>query len=270
MFYPVDDLRDRPRSALSPQCGNPNISTCKGRSRTFFAFSQGPEGLVCRTAGRAFHLYFGQYVDNDYVRTKFLAERAILEARIEKGLDAVILRAGNLMGRYSDGEFQINLLTNAFMRSLVAFHHLGACPISALADTVELSPIDATAEAVLALAGVNSMFSIFHINNNHIVTMGDIIFALKRYGLKIDIVTEREFAGIMQEASGKDAFSEAVASLVAYDEGGKEKITVTENDNYFTISALYRLGFKWPIVDDSYLEKVISAVDTLGFFDDTL
>lgn len=212
-------------------------------------------------------LYFGQYVDNDYVRTKFLAERAILEARIEKGLDAVILRAGNLMGRYSDGEFQINLLTNAFMRSLVAFHHLGACPISALADTVELSPIDATAEAVLALAGVDSMFSIFHINNNHIVTMGDIIFALKRYGLKIDIVTESEFATIMQEASGKDAFSEAVASLVAYDEGGKEKITVTENDNYFTISALYRLGFKWPIVDDSYLEKVISAVDTLGFFD---
>ena len=103
-------------------------------------------------------------MDNDYVRTKFLAERAILEARIEKGLDAVILRAGNLMGRYSDGEFQINLLTNAFMRSLVAFHHLGACPISALADTVELSPIDATAEAVLAHAGVNSMFSIFHIN----------------------------------------------------------------------------------------------------------
>ena len=118
MFYPVDDLRDRHRSALSPRCGNPNISTCKGRSRTFFAFSQGPEGLVCRTAGRAFHLYFGQYVDNDYVRTKFLAERAILEARIEKGLDAVILRAGNLMGRYSDGEFQINFITNGFLRSL--------------------------------------------------------------------------------------------------------------------------------------------------------
>ena len=73
------------------------------------------------------NLYIGQYVDNDYVRTKFLAERAILEAKAEKGLDAVILRAGNLMGRYSDGEFQINLLTNAFMRSLAAFNHLGAC-----------------------------------------------------------------------------------------------------------------------------------------------
>ena len=53
-------------------------------------------------------IYFGQNIENDYVRTKFLAERAILKARIERGLDAVILRAGNLMGRNTDGEFQIN------------------------------------------------------------------------------------------------------------------------------------------------------------------
>ena len=69
-------------------------------------------------------LYFGQHVDNDYIRTKFLAERAILEARVERGLDAVILRAGNLMGRYSDGEFQINLLTRArslLLRTLLNF-----------------------------------------------------------------------------------------------------------------------------------------------------
>ena len=31
-------------------------------------------------------------------------------------------------------------------------------------------------------------------------------------------------------------------------------------------SSVYRLGFKWPIVDDTYLEKVISAVETLEFF----
>ena len=210
-------------------------------------------------------LYFGQHVDNDYIRTKFLAERAILEARVERGLDAVILRAGNLMGRYSDGEFQINLLTNAFMRSLAAFNRLGACPVTALADTVEFSPIDATAAAMLVLAGVNSKFSIFNVNNNHTVTRGDIIFALNRHGFKIDIVTEEEFAGIMQKALENDAYSEALMSLTAYEEK-EDNIVPVESDNYFTINALYRLGYKWPIVDDAYLEKMISAVESLEFF----
>ena len=49
-------------------------------------------------------LYFGQNVENDYVRTKFMAERVILDARLKRGLDAVILRAGNLMGRSTDGD----------------------------------------------------------------------------------------------------------------------------------------------------------------------
>ena len=36
-----------------------------------------------------------------------------------------------------------------------------------------------------------------------------------------------------------------------------------------TINALFRLGFRWPIVDDGYLEKMIWALDSLGFFTDS-
>ena len=67
-------------------------------------------------------LFIGQSVDNDYVRTKFLAERAVLQAKADKGLNACIVRLGNLMSRYTDGEFQINFITNSFMRSLWAFN----------------------------------------------------------------------------------------------------------------------------------------------------
>ena len=52
---------------------------------------------------------------------------------------------------------------------------------------------------------------------------------------------------------------------MAYEER-EDNIVPVESDNFFTVSVLYRLGFKWPIVDDAYLEKVISAVETLGFF----
>lgn len=212
-------------------------------------------------------LYMGQYVDNDYVRTKFLAERAILSARVERNLNAVILRAGNLMGRYTDGEFQINFSTNAFMRSLGAYKHLGVYPITSLAQQVEFSPIDATADAVLALAGVDSRFSIFNINNNHSVPLADIVFAMKHYGFKIQIVSQAEFERILHEASEKESESETIMSLLAYETGDDENLVAVKSDNFFTTNALYRLDFQWPIIDNRYLVKLIAGIDSLGFFD---
>ncbi len=212
-------------------------------------------------------LYMGQYVDNDYVRTKFLAERAILSARVERSLNAVILRAGNLMGRYTDGEFQINFSTNAFMRSLGAYKHLGVYPITSLAQQVEFSPIDATADAVLALAGVDSRFSIFNINNNHSVPLADIVFAMKHYGFKIQIVSQAEFERILHEASEKESESETIMSLLAYETGDDENLVAVKSDNFFTTNALYRLDFQWPIIDNRYLVKLIAGIDSLGFFD---
>ena len=47
------------------------------------------------------NLYINQSLDNVYVRSKFEAERLILEY-ILNGLDGYILRVGNLMNRYED------------------------------------------------------------------------------------------------------------------------------------------------------------------------
>lgn len=48
-------------------------------------------------------LYIGQeYEDNAYIRTKFEAERALIDAA-EKGIPVTIYRIGNLTGRYTDG-----------------------------------------------------------------------------------------------------------------------------------------------------------------------
>ena len=62
-------------------------------------------------------LYYGQDLTNKYVASKFLAERKLLEAAIN-GLDVKIIRVGNLMGRYSDGLFQKNYDTNAFLSNI--------------------------------------------------------------------------------------------------------------------------------------------------------
>ena len=214
-------------------------------------------------------LYFGQSVENDYVRTKFLAERAVLEARITRGLDACIVRLGNLMSRRSDGEFQINFLSNSFMRSLRAYKSLGQFPITAMDSIVEFSPIDTSAAAVLKYAAANSKFSIFHGYNNHVVTLADVITAMKNYGFDIDIVPEDEFRMTLAQYAASGAKSDAILSLVAYNnKSGSKSVQMLGADNRFSINALYRGGFKWPIIDDDYLANAIEALDTLMFFDD--
>ena len=211
-------------------------------------------------------LYFGQNVENDYVRTKFMAERVILDARLKRGLDAVILRAGNLMGRSTDGEFQINFETNSFIRSLWAYIHLGECPVTILENTEEFSPIDSVASAVLKLAGADSRFSIFHVYNNHTVTMADILAAIRSHGFDVKTVSEEHFRQTLAETAKHEEESRTVISLMAYANRVQEDLKEVKGEQRFTTNALFRLNFKWPIIDDAYLERLFWSLDTLGFF----
>ena len=212
-------------------------------------------------------LYFNQHITNEYTRTKFLAERKVLEAVVD-GLDAKIIRAGNLMSRNSDGEFQINFITNGFLRTLRGYTAIGAFPMSGMHEGAEFSPIDVTAAAVLKLASTNSKFTVFHACNSHRIYMSDVIYAMNNHGFKINIVSDDEFEKLVSEYASAHEGSEAVSGLIAYTSRGTTRIYEIDYVNDFTTQILYRLGFKWPITDDSYLENAIKALDNLEFFDD--
>ena len=81
-----------------------------------------------------------------------MAEKAVLEAVFEGKLDGKVIRVGNLMSRHSDGEFQITFIANGFMRTLRGYAVIGKFPVSAMDDSVEFSPIDCTAEAIVHLS----------------------------------------------------------------------------------------------------------------------
>ncbi|MDO5566786.1 MAG: SDR family oxidoreductase, partial [Planctomycetia bacterium] len=70
-------------------------------------------------------LFVGQTLDNKYIHSKFLAERAILAAVASNEIAAKIMRAGNLMPRASDGVFQMNAASNSFAKRLKAYKLLG-------------------------------------------------------------------------------------------------------------------------------------------------
>ena len=213
-------------------------------------------------------LFFGQDISNKYVNSKFKAEKAIIDA-IGEGLDAKMLRAGNLMGRQSDGEFQINSITNAFIKSLRAYKALGYFPVSACDTTVDFSPIDKVAEAMVLLAQTQDKFTVFHVANSHEVQMGDVIEEMNRSGFEIKVVPDEVFAEKLSEFMRDNENSMLVSSLLTYSSSDHHVHTFVKSDNSFTIKALYRLGFKWPITDGAYLERIIDGLRSLGFFDRT-
>ena len=213
-------------------------------------------------------LFFGQSLENKYIHTKFLAEKAVLEAVAEGKLDGKVIRVGNLMSRHSDGEFQINFVTNGFMRTLRGYAAIGKFPVSAMDESEEFSPIDCTAEAIVHLSGVNSEFTVFHACNSHRVQMGDVIEVMNHCGLKVDGVSDEEFARGLTDALADEQKNMLVSGLISYlSSDSQNTIKYIDYDNVFTIKMLYRLGYKWPITDEKYLGNAFMALKTLGFFD---
>lgn len=211
-------------------------------------------------------LYFGQIIENDYIRTKFLAEREILSAAAG-GAKVKIIRVGNLMSRKSDGEFQINFLTNGFMRTLKAYKKIGKFPMGQMHAPVEFSPIDSTAEAILTLAACKAPYTVFHAYNDHKVYMADVVYAMQAYGFPIEVVSDGAFDAALKSMEQDAANSETVLGLIAYASSDGIPRYEIAAENEFTVELLYRMQYKWPIIDDAYLKNVMKALDTLGFFD---
>ena len=212
-------------------------------------------------------LEMGQIVDdNAYVYTKYLSEQAVLNRIDQKGLDAKIIRVGNLTSRWKDGEFQINFKTNNFMNTLRAFAMLGCIPFSEMCEPVELSHIDETAAALVLLAGTNREFTVFHTYNGHNVEMGDIIRAMNDCGINIEPVRDAEFRKRRDEAMKDAQLAAYLSPLFIYGSDDEDTVDDIPVINYFTLTALYSLGFQWSLADIPFIEKSIQALNTLDFF----
>ncbi len=209
-------------------------------------------------------LYHGQLLDNAYVLSKFKAERAMLEA-VAQGLDGKIARLGNLMGRHSDGEFQVNFRSNAFIRSLASYKAIGAVPYSQLNALTDFSEIDMTAKAILLLAGTDKRFTVFHPFGDHRDPLADPPRGTCALRAELEAVEDEEFARRMAEAGS------AGGALIAYEsKEGAERRYELGADCAFTTNALYRLGFKWPVTGETYIVQMLKALDELEMFEEDL
>jgi len=210
---------------------------------------------------------FGQSLANQYVHSKYEAERLILTAVRDKGLDAKIMRVGNLSARSSDGEFQINFRSNAFMGKLKAYATLGCAPYAALDAPCEFSPIDEVCRAILLLSTTPADMKVFQPCNNHRLPLGDIMSILSDTGHRIEFVESDAFDAAKRSAMDDAEAVNALQPLMAYDSDSSSPATFIKYDASYTNQILYRLGFRWNYTSHDYVKQFIEAIDALNFFD---
>lgn len=214
------------------------------------------------------NLYIGQDFTNIYVTTKYEAELAILEA-IYDGLDAQILRLGNITNRYSDGVFQKNVKDNAFASRLKSFIEIGAFPKYLLEHEIELTPVDLAAKAVGRILNHSSDCNVFHIMNTMLLPTPELINTMNSLGIDIIPVSNTLMYDIINGMLSNDDRKSAVSGIIQ-DLNKDKKLIYTSStrlDFDFTEKYLKECGFKWKKLDKVYITKYMNYFKSIKFID---
>ena len=213
-------------------------------------------------------LYIGQYLNNKYIYSKFMAERLILEAIALHGLDAKIMRVGNLAARSTDGEFQANFSSNSFMGRIRVFNMLGCCSYAMAASKVEFSPINEVSRAIVCLATSSKECTVFHPYNHHVQFLGDVLSGLSAVGEGVRFVELEAFNEAMNRAKDNPQKASQLASLLAYaDAAHGQRVTDVTRNNDYTTQVLLRLGASFSPTSWDYVERMLTAIGGFGFFE---
>lgn len=212
------------------------------------------------------NLYIGQPLDNVYVRSKFEAEKAVLDAMVQ-GLNANIMRMGQLTNRYSDGQFQKNYESNAFVKRISAILELGIVPDYMAGFHVEFTPIDEAAKAVMKITRhFNTEQTVFHINSTEVVCMEKLSGIFTELGFKLKAVSGAEFARALNESANREE-TEHIFEAFVNDIDENDRLNYGSNiriKNDFTVRYLIQLGFEWPEIDFEYLKKYVEYFKRVG------
>ena len=209
--------------------------------------------------------YFGQDLSNAYTGTKFMAEREVLEAVLH-GTNACIMRVGNLQGRFADGEFQINMKSNAFMNTLKVYAKLGFAPESVARSSTDYTPIDCTARAIVLLAMTDSDRCIWHVFNNHKTSYAFIFDCMKEFGYPVERVSDEDYDSRIRSILADQEKRSVLVDIVDGLTRDRKQFEIPYECPH-TMPVLKELGFEWPEITKEYVMKCLQAIIDLGAFD---
>ena len=235
------------------------ISTISVSGNTLTDILNNPDGFDSDVDFAETDLYIGQSLENVYVRSKFEAEKLILEEISQNNLNALILRVGNITNRLTDGKFQSNPTENAFANKLKSFIKLSTVPDYILDNYIEFSPVDKVAEAIIkSIEYYSNNISVLHIYNPNHVYIKNFIQLLPE-DLDINVVSEEEFNNFIKSIL-KDNSKKELISNILNDLDSNNKLvydTHIKIKSEFSQKFLSQIGFTWPVIQKEYIKLLL-------------
>lgn len=213
-------------------------------------------------------LYIGQPLDNVYIHSKFEAERKVYDAMLD-GLDAVVIRVGNLTNRLADFKFQPNYRENAFLTRAKAILEFGLFPDYLMSLYAEFSPIDKTAEGILRIAQYADEQCVFHLNSDKVIYFERFLEVVHNLGISMEVVSEAEFNEALQKTIKKSK-TEYIFEAFQNDMDEQGHLVYDSNiriENEFTLWFLNKVGFEWNETDMEYIKGYIDYFRKIGYLE---
>ena len=213
-------------------------------------------------------LYIGQPLDNVYIHSKFEAERKVYDAMLE-GLDARVIRVGNLTNRESDYMFQPNYTSNAFLTRVKAILEFGLFPDYLMSLYAEFSPIDKTAEGIVKIAQYADKQCVFHLNSNKVIYFERFLEVVHKLGISMEVVSGAEFNRALQETI-KKSNTEYIFEAFQNDMDEQGELVYDSNiriKNDFTLWFLEKVGFEWNETDMEYISGYVDYFRKIGYLE---
>jgi amino acid adenylation domain-containing protein/thioester reductase-like protein len=213
-------------------------------------------------------LYQKQSLQNVYVRSKFEAECVVLDAMLQ-GLQANIIRVGNLTNRSRDYRFQPNYTENAFLSRIKAIMDLKCIPDYMLPLYIEFSPVDDTADAIVRIARhFSGEHTVFHVYSDKNLYFDRMLEILKQLQIPMETVDGRTFAKRLKATAGDEKKYIYEAFMNDMDENGRLNYeTNIHIQNDFTVDYLKQLGFEWTKIDYEYIKGYVEYFTHLGYLE---
>ncbi len=212
--------------------------------------------------------YIGQPLDNVYIHSKFEGEKRVYDAMLE-GLDAKVIRVGNLTNRTGDYKFQPNYKENAFLTRVKAILEFGLFPDYLMPLYSEFSPVDLTAEGIVKIAEYADRQTVFHLYSNKPIYFNRFLEVVHELGIAMKVVGGDVFYQRLQETV-KDRKTEYIFEAFQNDMDEQGHLVYDSNihiESDFTLWFLKQIGFTWNETDLEYIRGYIEYFRSLGYLE---
>ena len=164
--------------------------------------------------------------------------------------------------------FQMNVSENAFVNRIKSIISLQVIQNSFLNNSLELTPVDLCAEAIIKTVNSDHNFSVLHIFNTNFVECKKLIEYINNFGYSVKAVSNSEFSSYVTTYLNNDNFRNNIAGIIT-DLNKYKTLDYTSNieiQGSTSNSLLHSLNFKWPVLDEIYFEKYLEFFKEINYF----